>query len=156
MLQPDSNPFSGLFSPQPWDPQSAPSRVLPEQLNETQTPPVLLVTDSVQGTSIETPAASSGRARRRRRNESVRPQLRLLRLDEWDENKTYDEDPPTCLHYTIVWSAMLNNEEFVKDTEPDLVLTPSAFWQLALQHRVEGLVQKSLGTVVLTQLTTLL
>ncbi len=27
--------------------------------------------------------------------------LRFLGLDEWDEHNTYEEDVPTCLHYSI-------------------------------------------------------
>ena len=145
MEQPDFNPFIGIFPPQPWDLQSRPSQVSPEPTHETQTPPVLNVIDSLQSTPVETPVASSQRPRRRRHNQTVRPKLQLLNLEEWDENNTYDEDPPTCLHYTIVWSAIRGKEELVRDTEPDLVLRPSAYWQLILQRRVERLVQNRLG-----------
>ena len=49
--------------------------------------------------------------------------LELLDLDEWNENKTHDEDLPTCLHYSIEWKVTLNNKLISKDTQPNLVLT---------------------------------
>jgi hypothetical protein len=57
----------------------------------------------------------------------VRPhsgKLKLLDLDKWNKNKTYNKKPPTCLYYSIKWKVILNNKLLSKDTEPDLVLAP--------------------------------
>ncbi|CAN9251087.1 unnamed protein product [Alternaria alternata] len=77
----------------------------------------------------------------------VRPlsgKLELLSLDEWNENETYDEEPPTCLHYSIEWKVTLNNKLLSKDTEPDLVLAPRFYWSLFLREKLEKLLQKKL------------
>jgi hypothetical protein len=77
----------------------------------------------------------------------VRPhsgKLELLSLDEWNENETYDEEPPTCLHYSIEWKVTLNNKVLAKDTEPDLVLAPRFYWSLFLRDKLEKLLQKKL------------
>ena len=77
----------------------------------------------------------------------VRPhsgRLELLDLDEWNENATYDEEPPTCLHYSIEWKVTLNNRLLARDTEPDLVLAPRFYWSLFLRDKLEKLLQKKL------------
>ncbi|CAG5189807.1 uncharacterized protein ALTATR162_LOCUS12088 [Alternaria atra] len=77
----------------------------------------------------------------------VRPlsgKLELLSLDEWNENETYDEEPPTCVHYSIEWKVTLNNKLLSKDTEPDLVLAPRFYWSLFLREKLERLLQKKL------------
>jgi hypothetical protein len=72
--------------------------------------------------------------------------LELLNLDEWNENETYDENPPTCLHYSIEWKVTLNNKLVSKDTEPNLVLAPRFYWSLFLREKLDKLLQKKLSS----------
>lgn len=137
--------FSGIFSPQPGDPHDLPLQVAPNPLHETQTPPVPSSIVSRASTPTESSAAITGRARPYRKKRAEPPKLRVLRLEEWDRDKSYNDDPATCLHYSIEWSATLDGKEVLRDTEPDLVLNPAAHWQLFLERRVESLVRKELG-----------
>ncbi|EEA18491.1 conserved hypothetical protein [Talaromyces marneffei ATCC 18224] len=56
------------------------------------------------------------------------------RLGFYDETRTgngtpYDGDAPTYLNYRIDWKALLNNRSVGTDTEQDLILKPSSYWQ---------------------------
>ena len=71
--------------------------------------------------------------------------LELLNIDEWDEGKTYDEDPPSYIHYSIKWKVILNNKLITKDTEQDLVLAPNFYWSLFLRPKLEKPLCKKLS-----------
>jgi hypothetical protein len=68
--------------------------------------------------------------------------LGLVQLNNWDEEKTYDEDPPSCIHYSIEWKVTLNSKVITKDTEQDLVLAPASYWRLVLQPKLEKLLRR--------------
>jgi hypothetical protein len=61
----------------------------------------------------------------RQQTKSQPAKLELLSIDEWNEEKTYDENPPSCIHYLIEWKVTLNNKLITEDTEQDLVLAPN-------------------------------
>jgi hypothetical protein len=63
-------------------------------------------------------------------------ELALLQLSEWDQTKTYNDDPPTCLRVTIGWKVTLNGKPFAQDTEQDVVLTLACF--LGTDHTAQG------------------
>lgn len=74
---------------------------------------------------------------------TVQPdKLGLVQLADWDEGKTYDEDPPSCIHYSIEWKVNVNNKVVSKDTEQNVVLAPASFWNVILQTKLEKLLRR--------------
>src|SRR5438045_3459980 len=68
--------------------------------------------------------------------------LGLLHIDEWDKEKTCDEEPPSCIHYSIEWKVTVNNKPISKDTKQNLVLAPSFYWPVILRPKLEKLLHK--------------
>lgn len=68
--------------------------------------------------------------------------LNFVPLAEWDDERSYDEKPPTCIRCSIEWRVMYNNRALIKDTEPQVVLRPSSFWQLLFQANVDELIDR--------------
>ncbi|KAJ5865177.1 uncharacterized protein N7529_007093 [Penicillium soppii] len=99
-----------------------------------RTPPVIGSIDYNNVLGDESPALPD--------RQSEPSQIPLLQLSEWEEGKSYDESPPTYLHYWIVWKVTLNNKVVRKNTEQDLVLAPRFYWRLFLQPKLNELVGK--------------
>ncbi|CAI7637411.1 unnamed protein product [Penicillium pancosmium] len=66
---------------------------------------------------------------------------RLLQLSEWGEEIRNDELPASCIQYMIEWKVMLNRKVIARDTEEDVVLTPSAYWPVTLKPKLEKLLE---------------
>jgi hypothetical protein len=66
--------------------------------------------------------------------------LTFIQEADWDPEKTYSQDPPTHLHYSIEWRVTQNGRAFLRGTEPDVVLAPSCYWQRYLKAQAEDLV----------------
>ncbi|KAM5528784.1 hypothetical protein FOXYSP1_16628 [Fusarium oxysporum f. sp. phaseoli] len=117
---------SQLFDPTQWDYDDLDFRT-----------PQLSGIDS-RGVSLTDPSPSPS-------HHHHRPRLPLLQLDDWDPDGTYDESPPTCIHYSIEWKLQLRKGRLSKltnDTEQDLVLAPGAFWDTTLEDKVDKLLKQ--------------
>ncbi|KAJ9130191.1 hypothetical protein NKR23_g12307 [Pleurostoma richardsiae] len=86
----------------------------------------------------------SQNAARSNENRRTHARLPLLQLADWSEELPYDEQPPTCIHYSIEWKLTINSKGVSKDTEQDLVLAPGAFWRRTLRPKLEKLLLKKL------------
>ncbi|KMU74832.1 hypothetical protein CISG_00762 [Coccidioides immitis RMSCC 3703] len=65
-------------------------------------------------------------------------QLGFLPLAGWDQEDEYEENPPRYICYTIAWKIVLNRKSVCRDTEQDLVVTPSDYWTEILKPKMES------------------
>ncbi|KAI9148658.1 hypothetical protein HJFPF1_08369 [Paramyrothecium foliicola] len=78
-------------------------------------------------------------------SQQLNPNLRLplLQLSEWDEACTYNEKPPTCIHYSVQWRVLVNTGSrstkltYQPERIPNLTLAPGAYWSRSLKSTVE-------------------
>jgi hypothetical protein len=71
--------------------------------------------------------------------------LRFFPLEEWDAHNSYEEEVPTCLHYSIEWKVSVNNKMISKNTEQDLVVAPTAYWHMTLKPKLDQLLQRKVA-----------
>jgi hypothetical protein len=85
--------------------------------------------------TIQSPRANSAEAST---HQSLRPgKPQFLQLDEWTECNGYDEEMPTCIHYSIEWKVSVNNKVISRATEQDQVLAPTAYWYDYLKPKLD-------------------
>lgn len=139
--------FSDWYSPDQWEPQESWLQEHEGAFNDSQTFTPAAQAQSNTTTPRASPVPTSVRPRRRKRRLPPQEKLPLLQQEEWDQARAYDEDPPTCVHYSIEWKVALNGKQISKDTEPNLVLTPASYWQLSLRSCLDQLAEKKMGHI---------
>ncbi|KAF4534642.1 uncharacterized protein LTHEOB_12920 [Lasiodiplodia theobromae] len=120
------------------------------QFNGLDSPAGDALETQTEQTSTESPAPSdveavsdlvpTGQSQLRHGHDS----LPLLQPADWSQDKTYNEKPPTCIHYSIEWKLTVNSKQVARETEPDLVLAPSAFWATFLRPKLDKLLARKL------------
>jgi hypothetical protein len=101
--------------------------------NSGETPSSSRTSRSLRALSAESPS------------QRLPEKLGFLGLDEWDEHNTYEEDVPTCLHYSIEWKVYVNKKVISVDTEQDLVLAPTAYWHEYLKPSLKELLERKVA-----------
>ncbi|KAH6879780.1 hypothetical protein B0T10DRAFT_519851 [Thelonectria olida] len=56
---------------------------------------------------------------------------------DWILGESYIEQPPNCIHTALEWKFTFNNRGFAKQTEEELVVALSDFWDEELSLKIE-------------------
>jgi hypothetical protein len=91
-----------------------PSQTQEREVGHEGVTPDMFVTQATDNDGLSQPQAQ------RRRTE-----LGFCQPSDWNNEKTYDDDPPTYIHYTIELKVTVNNQMVSKDTEQNVVLAPA-------------------------------
>jgi hypothetical protein len=60
---------------------------------------------------------------------------------EWHDGMLSNEYPASCIQYTIEWKVAVNKKVLSRDTEEDVDLAPSAYWQMTLNGKLKKLLE---------------
>jgi hypothetical protein len=74
----------------------------------------------------------------------ARKTLPFVPYADWAPDQSYDELPPSCIHYIMEWKLTLNRRLAAKQTEDDIIVAPSDFWNEELSSKIADIV-KSMG-----------
>ncbi|KAK0703386.1 hypothetical protein B0T26DRAFT_658156, partial [Lasiosphaeria miniovina] len=71
----------------------------------------------------------------------ARNTLPFVPYEDWVPSQLYAEYPPTCMRYIMEWKLTLNKRAAAKQTEENLVVAPSDFWDEELASKIADIVQ---------------
>lgn len=63
---------------------------------------------------------------------------------EGEDGSAWNEQASDCIHYQIEWRVKLNNRVVVKDTEQELTLPPSSYWE-QIKEDAEGILRRKVA-----------
>ncbi|KAH1972669.1 hypothetical protein KXV92_005592 [Aspergillus fumigatus] len=67
--------------------------------------------------------------------------LPFAEWEKWTEDNCYEEpEEPEIIRYTIAWKLMINRTIDARETEQDLVVAPSEYWEKHLKQKIDELV----------------
>ena len=99
------------------------------------------------------PARGAGPTRRSQLR-PARKTLPFVPYDDWLPGESYDDQPPSCIRYVMEWKLTLNKRVAAKQTEDDLVLAPSDFWNEELSPKIAD-IANSIGKPCKADATTI-
>jgi hypothetical protein len=70
--------------------------------------------------------------------------LTFMQEADWDPEKTYDEERPTCIRYLFQWRVLRNERTVVKDEAADVVVAPECYWRRVLKAERERVLKKKI------------
>ncbi|KAK3934731.1 hypothetical protein QBC46DRAFT_399104 [Diplogelasinospora grovesii] len=71
----------------------------------------------------------------------ARKTLPFVPYADWVPGQSYKEQPPFCMHYILEWKLTLNKRVAAKQTDDDLVVAPSDFWNEELASKIADIVK---------------
>jgi hypothetical protein len=77
--------------------------------------------------SLNIEPARGARLPQRSQRRPARKTLPFVPYADWVPDQSYDELPPSCMHYIMEWKLTRNRRVAAKQTEDDLVVAPSDF-----------------------------
>lgn len=62
--------------------------------------------------------------------------------ENWDPEKTYDQNPPAYIRYWLQWKVMKNGRTYAKDEKPDVVVSPECYWRKVIEAERKEVIEK--------------
>jgi hypothetical protein len=93
--------------------------------------------------NIDVDPARGSRLLQQSQRRPARKTLSFVPYADWDPDQSYDEIPPSCIHYIMEWKLTLNRRIIAKQTEDDLVVAPRDFWDEELSSKIADIVKST-------------